>query len=232
MAAANSPRIAVDSAMAEEIPTVAVGRPSPPETPERKVSESDDNFLVAGVKRVVGWFLDFLETIVVALSIFVVVYLFIFQPHEIIGSSMEPNFDNKEYILTDKLSYRFHAPDRGDVVILKAPGNPDVDYIKRVIGLSNERLKVQKGSVYINGEQLVEPYLKDASTLFPGSYMEEGTEITIPEGFYFVMGDNRPHSSDSREFGPIPLQSIIGRAFLRYWPPQHFGPLNGIKYSI
>lgn len=227
-----SPRVAVDSFVAEEIPTVVISKPPPPEVPQEEEKPGNENFIVAGVKKLIALFLDFLETIVVALSIFVVIYLFIFQPHEIIGASMEPNFYNKEYILTDKISYRFHEPNRGDVVILKAPNNPEVDYIKRVIGLPNERLKVANGSVFINGEKLYEPYLKDATTLFPGSYMQEGVEITIPEGFYFVMGDNRSHSSDSREFGPITLQSLIGRAFIRYWPPQHFGSLPSVRYSF
>ncbi|MBI2617035.1 signal peptidase I [Candidatus Gottesmanbacteria bacterium] len=231
MSKQSSPRVAIDSEIAEVIPTVVVSKPPPPEAPENDSQESD-NFIVRAIKKLISLFLDFLETIVVALSIFVVVYLFIFQPHEIKGSSMEPNFFNNEYILTDKISYRFGEPKRGDVIILKAPKNPDIDYIKRVIGLPNERLKVQNGFVYINGEQLLEPYISETTNLFPGSYMQEGVEITVPEGFYFVMGDNRQHSSDSREFGPISSDLIIGRAFLRYWPPKQFGPLEAVRYSL
>lgn len=184
------------------------------------------------VKSVINFFFDFLETIVVALSIFVVIYLFILQPHEIKGSSMEPNFHNNEYILTDKISYRFKDPERGNIIVFKAPKNPDIDYIKRIIGLPGDRVKVEKGDVYINDKKLPEPYLHDKSLLFPGSYMQEGINVTVAPGEYFVMGDNRPHSSDSREFGPIPKKSIIGKAFLRYWPIKEIGIISGVNYLI
>lgn len=196
------------------------------------VQEEDDhsNIFVRFIRSVIHFILDFLETIVVALSIFVVVYLFVVQPHEVKGSSMEPNFHNNEYILTDKISYKFGPPQRGDVVIFKAPTNPDIDYIKRVIALSGERVKVVKGDVYVNGQKLPEPYLREPTQLFPGSALKEGEEIIIPDDYLFVLGDNRPHSSDSREFGPIPKRLIIGRAFLRYWPPQEFGILPKASY--
>lgn len=227
-----SPTVAIDSSVEREVPTVYYQNTPPPTQPTaeqpQKTTLKDVPSIFA--KRIVNFFLDFLETIVVALSIFVVVYLFLFQPHEIKGSSMEPSFHNNEYILTDKISYRFHQPQRGDVVIFKAPKNPDVDYIKRVIGLPGERVKILGGSVYINDEKLSEAYLNDSTNLFPGSYMEEGREITVPDGKYFVLGDNRNHSSDSREFGPIAIDTIIGRAFIRYWPIPDMGLVPGIKY--
>ena len=187
--------------------------------------DESGNIFVRIFRGIIRFVLDFLETIVVALSIFVVVYLFIVQPHEVKGNSMEPNFHNNEYILTDKISYKFGQPQRGDVVIFKAPTNPDIDYIKRVIAVAGERVRIEKGDVYVNGEQLNEAYLNDRTLLFPGSSIKEGEEIVVPDDHIFVLGDNRPHSSDSREFGPIPKRSVIGRAFLRYWPPQMFGIL-------
>ncbi|OGG22363.1 signal peptidase I [Candidatus Gottesmanbacteria bacterium RIFCSPHIGHO2_02_FULL_40_13] len=174
--------------------------------------------------------MDFMETIVVALSIFVVVYLFLVQPHEVKGSSMEVSFHNNEYILTDKISYRFINPDRGDVIIFKAPNNPEVDYIKRVIGLPEDKVKVEKGYVYVNDQKLTENYLREKTYLYPGSFMGEGVNITVPKDHLFVMGDNRAHSSDSREFGPVLRDSIIGKAFLRYWPLSEFGLVPQIKY--
>lgn len=218
-----SSRVSIDTAVNEKIPSVVVAQPAANDKPP-------ENFITHIVHRFVNLVLDFLETIVVALSIFVVIYLFLMQPHEIKGSSMEPNFHNNEYILTDKISYRLHEPARGDVVIFKAPVNPDVDYIKRVIGLPSDRIKVQNGAVYLNGEKLKEDYLADSTSLFPGSFMAEGQEITVPAGKLFVMGDNRPHSSDSRQFGPVPLDSVIGRAFLRYWPLTMMGMLPKIQY--
>lgn len=221
-----STKVAVDTALNESIPSVVVA--SPQSTSDK--DEPPQNFIAKAVRRFVNFILDFLETIVVALSIFVVIYLFLMQPHEIKGSSMEPSFYNNEYILTDKISYRLHTPTRGDVVIFKAPVNPDVDYIKRVIGLPGDRIKIQNGSVYLNGEKLKEDYLRDQTYLPSGSYMAEGVEITVPDGKLFAMGDNRPHSSDSRAFGPVPFSDIIGRAFLRYWPVTSLGMLPAIKY--
>lgn len=220
------PRVSIDTAINEKIPSVVIAsidNPIQNEVPKQ-------NFFSLMIKRFVNFILDFLETIVVALSIFVVIYLFLMQPHEIKGSSMEPNFHDKEYILTDKISYRLHTPVRGDVVIFKALVNPDVDYIKRVIGISGDKVKVQNGAVFINGEKLKEDYLKDPTFLFPGSFMTDGVEITVPPENLFVMGDNRSHSSDSRQFGPIALKSVVGRAFLRYWPINSFGVLPETRY--
>ena len=189
-------------------------------------------FLVKIFRSGINFVFDFLETIVVALSVFVVIYLFIVQPHEVKGSSMEPTFQNNEYIITDKISYRFGKPNRGDVVIFKAPVNPDVDYIKRIIGLPGETVMVQSGRIYIDGKMLNEPYLEDLTPIFPGGFIKEGVVVSIPENHYFVMGDNRPHSSDSREFGPIEKKLIIGRAVFRYWPINNLGLIPGANYRF
>lgn len=222
-------KVAIDSSIDRSIPKVVVAQP-PPLKEEMAESEVSQNHPHSLVRRISNFFMDFLETIVVALSIFVVVYLFLVQPHEVKGSSMEPNFQNNDYILTDKISLKLHEPARGDVVIFKAPRNPDVDYIKRVIGLPQEKVKIQNGAVYINGLRLSEPYLTSSTNLFPGSFLQEGVEITVPEGEYFVMGDNRSHSSDSREFGPIPQSLIIGKAIFRYWPIVKGGLISKISY--
>lgn len=227
-------KVAIDSSIDQTIPTVVVAQPPPPvveEKEETKVTEEDVTSPSPSIfRKISNFFMDFLETIVVALSIFVVVYLFLVQPHEVKGSSMEPSFQNNDYILTDKISLKLHEPSRGDVVIFKAPKNPDVDYIKRVIGLPQEKVKIQNGLVYINNLKLNEQYLNSNTNLFPGSFLQEGIEITVPEGEYFVMGDNRPHSSDSREFGPIPQNLIIGKSILRYWPIVKAGLIPKISY--
>lgn len=205
---------------------------SPSEQQEENAPKKDDFLPLKLIKLGINFFFDFLETIVVALSIFVVIYLFIVQPHEVKGNSMEPNFHNNEYILTDKISYRFNEPKRGDVVIFKAPVNPDVDYIKRIIGLPGEKVKVYSGEVYLNGERLNELYLESPTPLFPNSMLKDNMEITVPESFYFVMGDNRPHSSDSREFGPIDKKLIIGKAVFRYWPLNSTGLIPAVNYRF
>lgn len=228
-----NPKVVVDTSISQSIPTVVISRsPITSVTPDENSEEQNqsDNLPISIGKRIVNFFLDFLETIVVALSIFVVVYLFIVQPHEVKGSSMEPNFHNNDYILTDKISLKLHEPNRGDVVIFKAPKNPEVDYIKRVIGLPGEKVKIQNGEVFINDKKLNEPYLVDKTNLFPGSFVQEGISIPVPEGKYFVMGDNRSHSSDSREFGPIVNNLIIGKAIFRYWPMNKLGLIKSMDY--
>jgi signal peptidase I len=169
------------------------------------------------------FFLDFLETIVVSLAIFAVVYIFLFQPHQVDGQSMMPNFQNGEYILTDKLSYRIHPPKRGDVVVFHSPQDERVDFIKRILGIPGDILKVSGGYVYLNGVKLEESYVNDPGAVLAGRFMRENLEIDVPPGQYLVMGDNRNHSSDSREWGLVTTQEIVGRAFFRYWPISEFG---------
>lgn len=175
------------------------------------------------------FFLDIVETIVIALAIFVVMYLFLVQPHQVRGASMEPNFQNGEYLLTDKISYRFRDPQRGEVVIFKAPKNPEFDYIKRVVGLPGEHVKIEKGMIYINGKPLAEQYLP-REPVFAGQFLQEGQEIILGREEYFVLGDNRNHSSDSRDWGTVTKDGIIGRALLRYWPIKEVGLINKPPY--
>lgn len=170
--------------------------------------------------RLQAFFLDILEVIVFAVGIFFFVYLLILQPHKIKGSSMHPNFPDGEFVLTQKVSYYLHGPERGDVVVFTPPpsvSNLD-EYIKRVIGLPGETISVRDGHVYINGKLLKESYLKDNVFTDSGGFLDEGRDYQIPPGQYIVMGDNRPHSSDSRSWGPITKSEITGKAWLIYWP--------------
>jgi signal peptidase I len=114
------------------------------------------------------------------------------------------------------VTYLFGGPQRGDVVVFRAPPQPDADYIKRVIGLPGDRIQIMQGSVYINGQPLAEPYIR-----FPADYIfPEGNEaLVVPEASYFVLGDNRPESFDSHLGWVVPLDYLVGRAWVRYWPP-------------
>jgi len=183
-------------------------------------------------KRLGAFFLDTIQVIVFAVAIFLFIYLLILQPHKIKGDSMQPNFPNGEYLLTDKVTYRFNDPKRGDVVVFKAPtGNGD-EFIKRIIGLSGEEVYVQNGKVYINGKLLEEPYLAESLYTSGSSYLKEGEKIIVPEGSFLVFGDNRPRSSDSRVFGPITKDVITGRAWLIYWPIKNAGVVSKVNYSL
>lgn len=175
------------------------------------------------VKRAINAFFDFLQGIVVFMAILVMIYLFIISPQEINGASMEPSFYNRELILTNKIEYKMKQPQRGDIIVFKSPKNKDIDYIKRILGLPGDTVLLKNSSFYINGHKIPEPYLAPGTYTSPGSFLSEGVEITVPEGKYFVSGDNRPHSSDSREFGTISFEDIIGKALLRYWPPNKYG---------
>lgn len=176
------------------------------------------------------------ETLVVSFAIFIVVNWFLAQPFEVNGDSMLINFENGEHILTDKLTYRFREPQRGDVVVFKFPRAERFDYIKRIIALPGEEIKIENGKVYIFNEgsfagfELFEPYLFDQGQTFARSFIKENLRLKVPEGNYIVMGDNRNNSSDSREWGFVPKENIVGKAVFRYWPPQALAVIDNPTY--
>src|SRR3989344_5111744 len=149
------------------------------------------NIIVIMLKRLGAFFLDILEVVVFAIAIFLFVYLLVLQPHKIKGDSMQPNYPDGEFLLTDKLTYRFGEPKRGDVVVFEAPGIPEEEYIKRIIGLPGERVLVKDGGVFVNGKKLEESYLKNTLLTANGSFAKEEKELTVPPENYFVLGDNR-----------------------------------------
>lgn len=182
-----------------------------------------------------SFILEFVQSIVLALSVFVLLYLFVAQPNQVKGSSMMPNFVDGEYLLTDKLSYQFSEPKRGEVVVFKAPSTEacaedECEYIKRIIGVPGDRVMVLENQVYLNGELLNQTWLPDDFVTEPGSFCEEGVEVVVPEGQYLVFGDNRSHSRDGREFGPITKDLIVGKAFFRYFPIKSIGLIPTISF--
>ena len=178
-------------------------------------------------RRLGNIFLDVIETVVIALAIFVIIYLFLFQPHQVRGNSMYPNFHDADYLLTDKISYRLNSPKRDDIVIFVAPKNEEYDYIKRVIGLPGETISLNESNqVLIDNQILSEPYLPEETLTYGGNFLEVGETINVPEDQYFVLGDNRNHSSDSRDWGFVPKENIVGKAWLRYWPLNRMGSVN------
>ncbi len=176
------------------------------------------------LRRVGTFLLDLIETVVIALAIFVIAYLFLFQPHQVRGNSMYPNFHDKDYLLTDKISYRLGQPKRGDVIIFMAPKNEEYDYIKRIIGIPGDKIEItQDYKIKLNNQILNESYLPSGTQTFGGNFLEVGKTITVPSDEYFVLGDNRNHSSDSRDWGFVPRKNIIGKAWFRYWPLSQMG---------
>ncbi len=191
-----------------------------------------------GLLSTVGsFFLDIIETIVIALSIFLIIYLFVSSPHQVNGQSMVPTFQSGDYVLSDKISYRIGNPKRGDVIVFHAPPAADCptgtgcDFIKRVIGLPGETVTVHDNHIYINNQQVVEPYIPADFQVLPGPATKDKA-ITLESNQFFVSGDNRPYSSDSRSWGPITKDEIVGRAFIRYWPPQTAGLIKRPSYAF
>jgi len=167
---------------------------------------------------------EIVEVFVLSASFFIVIYLFLMQPHQVKGSSMLPNFHDAEYLLTDKVTFKRRLPQYGDVIVFKAPVNENYDFIKRVIATPGEKVMVKNNRVYINDVLLDESaYLPSDFVTQPGQFLKEGVNYQIPVGTVFALGDNRNHSSDSREWGPVPLANIVGRTFFRYWPPDKVG---------
>ena len=183
-------------------------------------------------RRLGAFFLDILQIIVFAFAIFLFLYLLVFQPHKIKGDSMQPNYPNGEYLLTDKVTYRFEEPRRGDVIVFKAPTDESEEYIKRIIGLPGETVTLQAGKININGQALDEAYLPTGLETFGGPFLKEGEEIKVPDNEYFVLGDNRPFSSDSRVWGMVDKSKITGRAWFIYWPPQKAGTVQAVLYNL
>lgn len=169
--------------------------------------------IVSTVKEIV-------QTALISLAIFFFVYIFLVQPHRVKGDSMLPNFKDGELLLTEKVTYRIYKPQRGDVIVFRAP-SANVDYIKRIIGLPGETLRVEDGTVIVNDQKLVEPYETQKT---------QGNEtVTLGKDQYFVLGDNRNASSDSRTFGPIAGNSIKGKVWLVYWPIVVSAKSNGFR---
>jgi len=182
-----------------------------------------------------SFILDFVQSIVLALAVFVVLYLFVAQPNEVKGSSMLPNFVDKEFLLTEKISYYLGDPQRGDVVIFKAPATEscaaeECEYIKRIIGIPGDKVMVKDGQVYLNGKLLDQTFLHGNVITTEGQFSKEGVEETVPEGEYLCFGDNRQHSRDGREFGPIKKDLIVGKAFFKYWPVSSLGLIPKVSF--
>jgi signal peptidase I len=192
---------------------------------ERTIFEKTSYFFAA----LGGFIFSSIEAIVVALAISVVLYLFLMTPHEVVGTSMVPNFQNGEHLIANKIAYQIGKPERGDVVIFQY--SETQDFIKRVIGLPGDSISLRDGRFYVNDHLLNEAdYLEESVYTSGGDFLKEGETVEVPEGEYFVAGDNRPHSSDSRFFGPVELGKIKGQAWMVYFPFDNFRFVKHAEY--
>lgn len=168
-----------------------------------------------GMRRIV---LDILETLILSVILFLGINA-VSARIRVESISMQPNLYAGDFVIVNKLAYKFGSPQRGDIIVFRYPPDPtQVPYIKRVIGLPGDEVHIADGKVYINGELLIEPYLTVTTN--------RGGDWKVPENSLFVMGDNRNNSSDSRSWGMVPMENVIGKALLVYWPPQNWALLN------
>jgi signal peptidase I len=166
-------------------------------------------------------FVLWLRDLVISLAVSAFIIIFVYQPVKVEGTSMMPGLSDQERIFINKFVYRYESIDRGDVIVFRYPNDPSKSYIKRVVGVPGDRVLISFGRVYVNGHRLAEPYV-------PDQYSDERSmpEIVVPVGSYFVLGDHRNMSSDSRDFGAVGRDYIYGKAVFAYWPADRVGKLE------
>ncbi len=160
---------------------------------------------------------EILQSLVVAIILAVLIHTFIMQNFRIPSGSMEPTLQINDYIFASKLHYRFQEPERGDIIVFRYPKDPKRYFVKRLIAIGGETVAIRNSLLYIDGEQVPEDYLP------PGLEFSDFGTIDVPEGYYFMLGDNRNNSSDSREWGFVPRNLIVGKEIFIYWPPGRIG---------
>ncbi len=165
---------------------------------------------------------DILETLILSLVLFVGINA-VSARIRVDGASMEPTLVSGEYVIVSRLTYRLGNPQRGDIIVFHFPRDPKEEYIKRVIGLPGDEVQVKNGKVYINGQLLVESYLS-VKMDYTGAWQ-------VPQGQLFVLGDNRNNSSDSHDWGTVPMDYVVGKAILVYWPPFDWGLVGHVPLA-
>ncbi|KKP70280.1 signal peptidase I [candidate division CPR3 bacterium GWF2_35_18] len=188
--------------------------------------------------QIIGEFaLEFVESLIISLGIFLIVYNFFVQTRTVLNVSMQPNFYEGDRIITDIFSYRLREPKRGEVIVLDSPLHESEEYLKRVIGLPGEEILIENNTVTIfndvhpYGFILHEDYLGKFVTTNGGNVVKEGVKTKILEDSYLVMGDNRDRSSDSRLWGMLPKKDIVARVLFRYWPVIRIEAFAAVDYG-
>lgn len=170
------------------------------------------------LKATALFFWEVAKVIIVSLAIIIPIRYFLIQPFFVKGASMEPNFKDGEYLIINEFVYRLHSPKRGDVVVLRYPSDPSQYYIKRIVGLPGETVEIKNGEVFVYSEYYPDGVKLDESKYLKGVDTPGDLKKVLKNEEYFVLGDNRSASSDSRNWGPLPDEFIIGRAWIRAFP--------------
>ena len=178
------------------------------------------------------FFLELVKIALLALVTILLIRYYLFKPFYVKGASMEPNFYEKEYLIIDEITYRLRSPERGEVVVFRYPENPKEYFLKRIIGLPGETVKVSEGRVYIYNQEHPEG-VQISETYLDTSEVTVGEKITVlGKSQYFMLGDNRDNSYDSRRFGPVDKNLIVGRTWFRGWPLNLMQILENPRFSI
>ncbi len=184
------------------------------------IETADDQAAIPQTKtKIVRFLVDIVETLVFSLLLFAGINALTARIR-VDGMSMEPTLHSGEFVIVNRIAYRFGQPAIGDVIVFLFPRDPTQEYIKRVIGLPGDEVVISNSQVQVNGQALTEPYIAA-----PPKYE---SQWTVPEGSLFVLGDNRNNSSDSHTWGPVPLENVIGKAVFVYWPPVEWGVVEHI----
>lgn len=190
-----------------------------PHTPQSKISGQFKDFI---------W--ETLKVIVISLAIIIPIRYFLIQPFYVKGASMEPNFYDHEYLIVDELSYRLHEPERGDVIVFRYPYDRSQFFIKRIIGLPGESIEISSGIIHISDANNEQGFSLVENIYLPNTYTQGSNETTLSSDEYYILGDNREASLDSRMFGPIKRSDIVGRVWVRGWPPRRIDVFNDPVY--
>jgi signal peptidase I len=196
--------------------------------PTKKDQKSSDFF-----RKLVSFVFEVAKIVIISLAIIFPVRYFLIQPFYVKGSSMEPNFQDGEYLIINEISYRFSKPKRGDVIVFKYPKDTSQYYIKRIIGMPGETVEINNSRIIIYNEKFPKGIEINESGYLGFSLITSGEErVTLASDQYFVLGDNRVASSDSRDWGELPEKDIVGRAWLRCWPFDKIEVLGTPVYQL
>ena len=187
---------------------------------------------LAKVKAAASYILELVHVVVISLAIIIPIRYFLIQPFYVKGASMEPSFYDHEYLIIDEISYRFREPQRGDVVVFKYPNDPSQYFIKRIIGMPGETVEIKDGRVRVYKEEGSIGYYLNESQYLSGAETYADRKFNIGENEYFILGDNRTSSMDSRIFGPVHEKLIVGRVWLRGWPITKFRIFRTPEYNL
>ncbi|MFA7170068.1 MAG: signal peptidase I [Candidatus Paceibacterota bacterium] len=203
-----------------------------PELKDRRIGEDPSEDIMDKLRNFLDLSFETIRVVIVSLIIIFIVRSFVIQPFFVKGASMEPNFEDGNYLIVNEIGYRLESPNRGDVIVFKYPNDPSEYFIKRVIGLPGESIEIKNNKITIYNAEHLDGFVLDESAYLPSTTVTSGTIFeTLGDTEYYVLGDNRIASSDSRRWGKLDNRFIIGKAWVRAWPFDDFRVFGMENYS-